>query len=187
MWLNCTFCRTVNIAFFFIKPQNYRFMNNDFGQHAKSVLVVTASALVRMSSGLKNNTRNWNGDDVHRFYYVTTGTGFVCTVTVTTMLYDPPSFCFYSSTSWNTKKIEWNMPLSDVRQENSWNSWTMRIFACEVILFQGHLLLQGYCDGMELLGYRTALPSHCTPLSWAAMRNFIALFQAIGGTVQYKD
>jgi len=32
----------------------------------------------------------------------------------------------------------------------------MRIFACEVTAFQGHLLLQGYCDEMKSLGYPVA-------------------------------
>lgn len=150
------------------------------------MFVVTPSALVRISLGLKNNTRNWNRNDVI-LYYITTGTGFVCRMTVITMLYDPPSCCFYSSTSWNTKKIEWNIPLSDVSQEISWNSWTMRIFACEVIVFQGHLLLQGYCDRAESLGYPIVLPSYGTPLSCTAKRGFIALFQAVGRTVHYKD
>jgi hypothetical protein len=62
----------------------------------------------------------------------------------------------------------------------------MGIFAYEVIVFQGHLL-QAYCDGMESLGFPIALPSYGTPLSCTAMRSFIALFLAIGRTVQCKD
>jgi len=63
----------------------------------------------------------------------------------------------------------------------------MSKFACEVIVFQGHLLLQGYCGEMESLGYTTALPSYGTPLSCTAKRGFIALFQAVGRTVHRKD
>lgn len=45
------------------------------------MFVVTASAVVRISLGLKNNTRNGNRNDAIPFYYVTTGTGFVCRMT----------------------------------------------------------------------------------------------------------
>jgi hypothetical protein len=54
-------------------------------------------------------------------------------------------------------------------------------------VFQGHFLLQGYCYRMESLGYPVALPSYGTLLSCTAMCSFIALFLAIGRTVQCKD
>lgn len=61
----------------------------------------------------------------------------------------------------------------------------MRIFACEVIACQGHPL-QVYCNGMELLGYPTAVPSYGTPLSCTAKRGFIALFQAVCRIITYR-
>ena len=53
-------------------------------------------------------------------------------------------------------------------------------------MFQGHLLLQGFCDGMESLGYPTALPSYGTPLSCTAKHGCIALLQAVWRIVMYK-
>lgn len=76
-------------------------------------------------------------------HYVTTGTSVPWKL-LWNMLTVPPCCYFYSSVSSDTKKIARTISLSDTSKEISWNCWTMTTFVCDVILFEGHLLLQGY-------------------------------------------